>query len=68
MIEGGVNANFAINNLNLVIGGAHSVTRTVRHNWIEGCLKFKVKWNAEQITWEEELCDLKEDHPRKMAN
>jgi hypothetical protein len=61
-----VNADFSINDSNSGIGGAHA-TRIIEHNWFEGPPKFKVEWDSEQITWED-LCDLKEDHPRMMAS
>ena len=41
--------------------GKAQVKAVVRHNWIEGQLKMKVKWSTKQLSWEE-LSDMKEDH------
>ena len=48
------------------IGKAHDIA-IIGHNWIDGCLKWKVEWNTEQSSWEE-LLDMKEDYPRKTAH
>ena len=61
-----VNTDFAINDLNSGIGGAH-VTKITGHNWFEGRLKLKVTWDSDQRTWGE-FRDLKEDHSRMTAN
>jgi hypothetical protein len=65
-MAGEVNADFSINDLNSGIGGTH-VTRIIGHNWFEGRLKLKVEWDSEQTT-EEDLQDLKEDHPRMIVS
>jgi hypothetical protein len=62
-----VTADFSINASDSSICGAH-LTRIIGHNWFEGCLMLKVDWDSEQRTTWGELQDLKEDHPRMMAN
>ena len=60
-----VNNDLSGEKSDLEVGGAR-VVEIVKHSWFDGQLKFKVKWNTEESTWET-FRDMKEDHPRLSA-
>ena len=43
------------------IGGSN-VTEIVVHDWRNGQVHFKVKWNSGNTSWEH-LRDMRQDHP-----
>jgi hypothetical protein len=60
-----VNSDLSGNSIDSEVGGAR-VVAILNHDWYQGQLKLKVKWNTEEATWER-FHDMKEDHPRLTA-
>ena len=44
-----------------------SMLSIASHRWKDGQLKFKIRWNINEHTWET-FPDMKEDHPRATSN